>query len=169
VDLSTEILLGGNIVKNRNLLIIGGIVAAIFVASCGCCFLFGITGRLSNNNDISVKPTRTPLPPVVEEEKPTPTLEAPPSTPEIPTSTPEPTATPEPPKDKQEPTPTVISQPQAGIGVSRAEIQSVFESSEIGFTFEVATDVDGQPRVMGSSENGLAREISECFNNDRFA
>lgn len=146
--------------KNRNLLIIGGIVAAILVV-CGCCFVFGITGSLTSNNDVSSKPTSTPLPAVVEEVEvenpaplPTPTPE--PTTMPESTATPEPTTVSEPQQDEQMPTPTVISQPQAGIGVSRAEIQSVFESSEIGFVFEVASDVNGQPRVMGSSENGLA-------------
>lgn len=43
-----------------------------------------------------------------------------------------------------------------GIGVSRAEIQSVYESPELGFKFEKGEPVDGQPQVIGRSPNGLA-------------
>lgn len=48
------------------------------------------------------------------------------------------------------------SKPIAGIGVSRASIQSVFADPDIGFKFESSSNVDGQPRVMGTSRNGLA-------------
>lgn len=44
----------------------------------------------------------------------------------------------------------------SGIGVSRQAIQTVFEKPEIAFNFETSTPVDGQPRVMGKSRNGLA-------------
>jgi hypothetical protein len=43
-----------------------------------------------------------------------------------------------------------------GIGVSRQAVQSVFEEPSINFRFEASTPVDGQPRVMGKSPNGLA-------------
>jgi len=56
------------------------------------------------------------------------------------------------------PTATILAQPTsvAGINVTRAAIQSVFEKPEIGFKFEEVTDVRGQPRVMGEAKNGLA-------------
>jgi hypothetical protein len=43
-----------------------------------------------------------------------------------------------------------------GIGISRQAVQSVFEEPGINFRFEASTPVDGQPRVMGKSPNGLA-------------
>lgn len=53
-------------------------------------------------------------------------------------------------------TPTSSPHVVKSMGVSRYEIQSVFESPEIGFTFEEAEKVEGQPRVIGQSANGLA-------------
>ena len=54
------------------------------------------------------------------------------------------------------PTPTSIPVPTntpmlpaPGIGVSRADIQSVFESEKFGFRFEAVRDRDGQPTVWG--------------------
>ena len=43
-----------------------------------------------------------------------------------------------------------------GIGVSRQEIQSLYEQPDIGFTFEPSELADGTPRVIGGSPDGLA-------------
>ena len=42
------------------------------------------------------------------------------------------------------------------LGVSRRDIQSIFENSAINFTFENAPLADGTPRIMGTSSNSLA-------------
>lgn len=43
-----------------------------------------------------------------------------------------------------------------GIGVSRGRVQGLFEKAEIGFRFEEGALVDGEPRIMGKSRDGLA-------------
>ena len=43
-----------------------------------------------------------------------------------------------------------------GIGVSRQSIQSVYESPDVGFTFESVPLADGRERLMGTSRDGLA-------------
>jgi len=42
------------------------------------------------------------------------------------------------------------------IGISRFALQSLFEKKALGFKFEHATAVDGQPRVIGTTPNKLA-------------
>ena len=42
------------------------------------------------------------------------------------------------------------------IGVADATIQSLFEQPDIGFTFETASPVNGEPRMIGASAHGLA-------------
>ncbi len=42
------------------------------------------------------------------------------------------------------------------IGISRFALQSLFEQKALGFKFEPATAVDGQPRVIGTTPNKLA-------------
>ena len=57
------------------------------------------------------------------------------------------------------PVPTVppTSVPVNGLGVSRADIQSVFGSPDIGFEFDPPRVLnDGRPAVMGMSPNGVA-------------
>jgi len=89
-------------------------------------------------------------------------LTAPKSEPPSTTASPQPvvvaspatTAAPPSPSVAPSPTPQVVRSP--GIGVSRTAIQSIFEQSEIGFTFESSSSVASQPRVMGTSRNRLA-------------
>jgi hypothetical protein len=72
----------------------------------------------------------------------------------VPTFTPMPTRTPRP---RSSATVSPTSAPAGvGLGVSRVDIRSVFASPDIGFTFETATAVDGQPRIMGTAPSGLA-------------
>ena len=47
-------------------------------------------------------------------------------------------------------------EPPPGIGVSRQEIQSLYEQPDIGFTFEPSELADGTPRVIGESPDGIA-------------
>ncbi|MBD2261399.1 hypothetical protein [Pseudanabaena sp. FACHB-2040] len=53
------------------------------------------------------------------------------------------------------PEPAPALEAPAGIGLSRAGFQSIFEKPEIGFVFEQSSPVGGQPRVQGTSENNL--------------
>lgn len=48
------------------------------------------------------------------------------------------------------------SQPAVGLGISRAALQSRFESSEVGFQFENQPLADGRARVMGMSPSEMA-------------
>ena len=43
-----------------------------------------------------------------------------------------------------------------GIGVAEATIQSLFEHSDVGFTFENSSSVKRAPRSIGTSPHGLA-------------
>ncbi|MDJ0707952.1 MAG: hypothetical protein QNJ46_32155 [Leptolyngbyaceae cyanobacterium MO_188.B28] len=42
------------------------------------------------------------------------------------------------------------------LGVPAATIQALFEQPDIGFTFESASPIQGNPRLMGQSPHGLA-------------
>lgn len=119
----------------------GGLVGLFFIcAMCGVLF-----GQGTTRQEV---PTTTPAPAIAKTE-----------TIAIPTATETPVETNTPrPTDTAVPTATILPQPTsvAGINVTRAAIQSVFEKPEIGFKFEEVTDVRGQPRVMGEAKNGLA-------------
>ena len=56
----------------------------------------------------------------------------------------------------QVPIATPIPTPIPGLGVSRREIQSLFEKSAINFTFEDSPLANGTPRLLGQSPDGLA-------------
>jgi len=77
-------------------------------------------------------------------------------------STPQASPNPSPTTSVSSPSPSVVSpspSPQVrtpGIGISRTAVQSVFEHPEIGFNFQPSSNVRGQPRIMGTSRNGLA-------------
>jgi hypothetical protein len=90
------------------------------------------------------------LPTAAPTEQPSATTE-PTATPTIPpTSPPVPTAAPS-------PSPTAAPAASAGIGVSRARVQQVYEQA--GFTFKSSSDVGGQPRVMGSNPQSQSIEL----------
>lgn len=53
--------------------------------------------------------------------------------------------------------PTAPPQPApAGPGISRANIQSMLESSERGFEFDLVADISGQPHIVGKAEDNSA-------------
>ncbi len=55
------------------------------------------------------------------------------------------------------PRPTATPSPIIGLGVTRREIQSIYESPEIGFVFDPPDTLgSGEPRIMGQSQEGLA-------------
>jgi hypothetical protein len=58
------------------------------------------------------------------------------------------------PKPAAAPSPSPAASPT--IGVSRADIQSTFETAEVGFTFETTSPVRGLPTVMGKAPDDLA-------------
>lgn len=43
-------------------------------------------------------------------------------------------------------------QPSSGIGLSRSDFTTVFSLPEVGFTFEESSEVDGQPRLIGTAQ-----------------
>jgi hypothetical protein len=51
--------------------------------------------------------------------------------------------------------PSVAASILQGVGINRADIQQLYESPSLGFVFEESTPVDGQPRAMGKSSDGL--------------
>lgn len=95
-------------------------------------------------------PTNTPIP--TDTPEPT-TIPDPTDTPK-PTSIPDPTNTPLPePTNTLTPTETPTEQQSpSGMGLSRSDFTTLFSQPELGFTFEESSEVDGQPRIMGTSE-----------------
>jgi hypothetical protein len=118
--------------------------------------IISTTLAAAENATPALEPTGVPEP-IAAPTAPEPTValsvtsEPTPVPPELPTAVPSPT------KRPATPLPTDIPAQSAGLGVSRAQVQRVYEKA--GFTFNDAPDIDGQPRVIGSNPMSQSIEL----------
>lgn len=132
----------------KSLLNKGVVLGLVFLL---CCCPLSLAGRGERSTTTASAPTTS-----VAEAQPTteqpvataaPTAVVPTET-AVPTEEPEPTVTPE---------PSPSSQPVAGIGVTRSEVQGIYEQA--GFAFEASALADGGERVIGTGSNSSLIEL----------